>query len=409
LNYVTGLYYFEEAGFVHDYVPFESLLYVYDIQNDANNKNAAVFVHGDYKVTDQLSFTAGGRFTRVTEEFIGGQGDLNCFPYGSALCNVVLGPQGYSYPLGGGYVDRYFPVGDNKQTWNVFDPTLAAQWHFSDDAMAYLSWGKGFKAGGWTTRLSANIPSATDAQFSPEYTKTWELGEKSEWLNHHLKVNAALFYTDYTGIQLDIQQGISPVYTNAGNAKIKGAELEVQSVIGGGLSLNFSGSYIDAYYTYVNPSANIPQEILPGVGLNECPTTAINPATGGPVCDIVGGNPLDARLPKTPKYKLTFYPEYTYLLPNESSLRFIVDFTYTAEMFNDSLNTPELRDPATRMLGASVHYITSDERYDLALGGTNITNDRFITTGSPNIGAGELGGTYNEPAEWYLQLTAHLK
>jgi iron complex outermembrane recepter protein len=409
LNYVTGLYYFEEAGFVHDYVPFEALLYVYDIQNNANNKNAAFFMHGDYKLNDQLSFTAGGRFTRVIEEFIGGQGDLNCFPYGSALCDIVLGPSGYAYPLGGGYVDRYFPVGDNKQTWNVFDPTLAAQYHLSDDVMAYLSWGKGFKAGGWTTRLSANIPSATDAQFSPEYTKTWELGIKSEWFDHHLKANAAVFYTDYTGIQLDIQQGISPVYTNAGNAKIQGAELELQSVIGGGLSLNFSGSYIDAYYTYVNPNANIPQEILPGIGLNECPTTAINPATGGPVCNIVAGNSLDARLPKTPKYKMTFYPEYTYLLPNESSLRFIVDFTYTAEMFNDSLNTPELRDPATRMLGASVHYITSDGRYDLALGGTNITNDRFITTGSPNIGAGELGGTYNEPAEWYLQLTAKFK
>jgi iron complex outermembrane receptor protein len=78
-------------------------------------------------------------------------------------------------------------------------------------------------------------------------------------------------------------------------------------------------------------------------------------------------------------------------------------------LFNDSLNTPELRDPASRMLGASVHYVTSDERYDVALGGTNITNDRFITTGSPNIGAGELGGTYNEPAEWYLQLTAKFK
>ncbi len=69
------------------------------------------------------SFTAGGRYTRVVEEFIGGQGDLNCFPYGSALCNIVLGPQGYSYRLGSGYVDRYFPVGDNRQTWNVFDPT----------------------------------------------------------------------------------------------------------------------------------------------------------------------------------------------------------------------------------------------------------------------------------------------
>jgi len=416
LNYVGGLYYFEEAGFVHDYVPFESLLYVYDIQNDANNKNAAAFVHGDYKLTDQLSFTAGGRFTRVVEEFIGGQGDLNCFPYGQA-CEAALGSSGfvtgtgpaYAFPLGGGTVDRYFPVGDNRQTWNVFDPTLATQFKFNDDAMAYLSWGKGFKAGGWTTRLSANIPSATDAEFSPEYTKTWELGVKSEWFDHHLKANAAVYYTDYTGIQLDIQQGISPVYTNAGNAKIKGAELDLQSVIGGGLSLNFSGSYIDAYYTYVNPEANIPQEIIAPLGLNECPATGLNPATGGPICTIVGGNPLDARLPKTPKYKVTFYPEYTYLLPSQASLRAIVALTYTAEMFNDSLNTPELRDPASRMLDASVHYISADDKYDVALGGTNITNDRFITTGSPNIGAGEVGGTYNEPAEWYIQLTAKFK
>jgi iron complex outermembrane recepter protein len=417
LNYVTGLYYFEEAGIVRDYVPFEALLYVDDIQNDANNKQAAYFVHADYKLSDQWSFTAGGRYTDYMAEFIGGQSDLNCFPYGSALCEAALGPGGfgltpgsqpYAFPYGGGVVDRYFPPGDNSQSWHVFDPTLAAQYHFDSDVMAYLSWGKGFKAGGWTTRLSAN-DTAQAAQFSPEYTKTWELGMKSEWLDHHLKANAALYYTDYDGIQLDIQQGISPVYTNAGNAKIKGAELELQGVVGGGLSLNFSGSYIDAYYTYVNPNANIPQEILEPLGLNVCPATGINPATGGPICNIVAGNPLDARLPKTPKYKLTFYPEYTVLLPNQSSIRMIVDFTYTAEMFNDALNTPELRDPATRMLDASVHYVSPSEKYDVALGGTNITNDRFITTGSPNIGAGEVGGTYNEPAEWYLQLTAHFK
>ncbi len=30
LNYVGGLYYFEESGYVHDYVPFEGILNVYD-------------------------------------------------------------------------------------------------------------------------------------------------------------------------------------------------------------------------------------------------------------------------------------------------------------------------------------------------------------------------------------------
>ena len=385
LNYVAGLYYFEEAGYVHDFVPFESLLYVYDFQNDVNNKNEAAFFHADYKLTDQIGFTAGGRYTDVQEEFIGGQGDLN------------------NFPLANGVPFRYFPPGDNSQSWHIFDPTVGAQYHFDEDVMAYLSWGKGFKAGGWTTRLSAPITSGTQAQYAPEYTKTWELGLKSSWFDHHLRANAAVYYTDYTGIQLNIQQGISPVYTNAGNAKIKGGELELQSIVGHGLSLNFSGSYIDAYYTYVNPNANIPQSILPD-GATVCPVTT--GTIGQAICTFnSGGSQLDAKLPKTPKYKLAFFPQYDVGLSNDATIRFLADFTYTAMMFNDALNTPELRRPATRMFDASIHYISSTDLYDVAFGGTNLTNDRFITAGSPNTGAGEVGGYYNEPREWYLQLT----
>src|SRR5207237_10078170 len=60
-----------------------------------------------------------------------------------------------------------------------------------------------------------------------------------------------LFYTNYDGIQLNVQTGASPVYENAGNAKMKGGELEMQSLLARGLTLNFAGAYIDAYYTYV--------------------------------------------------------------------------------------------------------------------------------------------------------------
>ena len=52
---------------------------------------------------------------------------------------------------------RYFPAIPDSQAWHIFDPTLGMQYHFNPDLMAYASWGKGFKAGGWTTRLSAVI------------------------------------------------------------------------------------------------------------------------------------------------------------------------------------------------------------------------------------------------------------
>jgi hypothetical protein len=48
-------------------------------------------------------------------------------------------------------------------------------------------------------------------------------------------------------------------------------------------------------------------------------------------------------------------------------LRFIPTYTYTSNMFNDALNTPQLYRPATHMLDASVHYISPTGKYDLAL------------------------------------------
>ncbi len=396
LNYVTGLYYFKEAGYVHDYVPFEGILWVYDVANDVENVNYAAFFHADYNLTDNWGFTLGGRYTAAQAYFLGGQSDLNSFPLGSAVWQGGAG--------GGTPYLRYFPNVPDSQSWHIFDPTVGIQYHFTPDVMTYASWGKGFKAGGWTTRLSAVINSPKQAEYGPEQSKTYELGLKSAWLNRHLIANAAVYYTDYNAIQLNIQQGISPVYTNAGNAKIKGGELEIQSVIANtGLRINGALSYIDAYYTSVNPNANIPEFALPE-GTTVCPTTAVG-ATG-PVCPVhaPGVTQLDAKLPKTPKWKFTFDPEYDIPLANEATIRIIPAFTYTSEMFNDSLNTPQLRRPASRLLDASIHYAGPEDRYDFAIGGTNLTNDRFVTAGSPNYGAGVIDGYYNAPREWYASV-----
>jgi len=423
LNYVAGVYYFNEYGYVHDFVPFESLLYVYDgVANDVQNTYYAAFAHVDYALND-WQFIAGGRFTDAQTYFIGGQGDLNSFPFGSYCWQNACAPNGPPVPFtdiipnqnppGASYF-RYFPATPDSQAWHIFTPTATIQYHINSDVMTYLSWGKGFKQGGWTTRLSAEIPSPLNARFGPEYAKQWELGVKSEWLDHRLLVNAAVFYTDYQNIQLNIQQGISPVYQNAGDAKIKGAEVEFQSRLPGGLSLNGSASYIDAYYTSVLPSANIPEYALPD-GTTVCPATVItNAGTSAPGCGLYNGpgntNGLpvvlqtSAKLPKTPKYKFSFDPAWDIVLPSDAIIRFLPMFTYTSELFNDALNTPLLRRPPTRQFDASLHYVSPKGDYDFAIGGTNLTDDRYITGGATNYGAGVAQGYVNPPREWYASI-----
>ena len=136
----------------------------------------------------------------------------------------------------------------------MFTPTVGAQFHLNEDAMLYASFSKGFKAGGWTTRLSNPVADIDEAAFGPEKSETYELGLKSQFFDHRVQANVAVFWTDYTGIQLQIQEGASPVSQNAGDAELKGAELELEAIIGGGFSLNLAAGYIDAKYTRARAS-----------------------------------------------------------------------------------------------------------------------------------------------------------
>jgi iron complex outermembrane receptor protein len=421
LDYVAGLYYFNEGGFVHDYVPFDTgYLYIYDYSNDVHTSSYAGYFHVDYKVTDNWGVTAGGRYSDERKTFLGGQADLNGFTYKISGCAdpaavwstqpgfVASLPPGVGPPPGltcqqvlgfpvPGQPLRYFPNTLDHQNWNVFDPTLGTQYHITPDIMVYASYSKGFKSGGWTTRLSAPKSNAADARFNPEYDKTYEVGLKSTWLDRHLQANIAVFESKYSGIQLNVQEGPSPVYQNAGNATIKGAEIELQSVLGGGFMLNLSAGYLDAYYTSLNPC------LVYNAVNNICS------AANGPQITQGGGQfTLNSELPKTPKYKVAISPTWDIRMPNNGTVRLQADYTITAHMFNDGPNTTLLERPQTKNLNAGIHYIPENSKYEFVVGATNLTDDRYLTVGSTNYAAGEVVGTYGRPREWYATLRVKL-
>ncbi|MGH8261979.1 MAG: TonB-dependent receptor, partial [Steroidobacteraceae bacterium] len=112
----------------------------------------------------------------------------------------------------------------------------------------------------------------------------------------------------------------------------------------------------------------------------------------------------DNKLPKTPKYKYTVSPQYEFGLSNSGKIRFGVDYTRTADMFNDAPNLALLHRPSTDNLSAAIHYLSPSEKYELTVGGTNLTDDRYLTVGSVNGAEGETVGTYNAPREWYATI-----
>lgn len=389
LDYAVGVYYFVEEGTIHDYVTFGEGLLQIDGLNELKTENYAVFGQFDYRVTDATTLTLGGRFTSEDKEYEGFQRDNNGLTYKifnslgldpscssldpiSDECRAAAGFFNPGDPL------RLYIAGKQKESFSHFSPKIGLKHEFSNDVMVYASWSEGYKTGGWTTRLSNPLPFAPS--FEEETAETWELGIKATLLEQTLQLNAAIFQTDYQDIQLNFQQGISPVLQNAGDADIKGAEIEVVYAPTNEFSLNVSLGVLDASYSSVDPAAQVAPNVY---------------QTG--VFD--GGD-----LPKTPEMKFNISPRYEHSLSNGGSLVWIADYTHTAKMWNDTEGSILLERPATDIVSLSVTYTEPDDRWHFTFGGTNVTDERFVVTGQAQVAGGQINGSYNRPAEWYARL-----
>jgi len=395
LTYLLGGYYFDENGEDNQDVIFAQGLQQINVDTNINTRTEAGFARGSFQATDQLSFTLGGRITSEQKKLASDSRELNgylyrnfgCYPgdspspvpglscqqFVSSLGKQVFQDGTFDFPVAGD-PNRFSPLGTSHLTSNVFTWTGGAEYHLMDKSLLYTSYSTGFKSGGWTTRLI--FPSSTESEFGPEKSATLEVGFKSSLLQNRLSTDVALFSTLYKDIQLPfIAPGFgTPVTMNAGTARINGAELEASAIVVHGLKMSSSLAYLDARYTELQAGAT--------------------------------GITLGSDLPKTPKWKASLSPQYTFPV-FRGEFRAALQYTYTSSLYNDTENTPLLRRPSTDMLDGSVSYAATSG-WTLTVGCTNLTNGRFLIAGAAQPSVIGYFGTYNEPREWYLQLRASL-
>ncbi|MEZ5893317.1 MAG: TonB-dependent receptor [Parvularculaceae bacterium] len=399
LHYVFGGYYFVEEGDLHDFVTFAEGLLQVDGPNYLKTTNYAGFGQIDFDVSEWLTISVGGRYTHEKKLFEGAQSDRNGLTYKilsfltnnglddplgsladcavitptiSEACRVIAG-----FPVAGEPL-RYYIEGIQTKKFNNFSPKVSVQVRPTDGVMVYGSYSEGYRTGGWTTRLSNPLDFAPD--FDEENATSWELGLKSTLADNTILFNVAAFTTKYEGIQLNFQQGVSPTIQNAGDARIKGVEIETVYAPGNGFSVNASVGLINAEYTSVLAPAQV----------------AANPLQGG----VFAG----ADLPKTPDFKFNLSPRFEFDPGNGASVVLLADYTHTSSMWNDTERTFLLQRPSTDILNLSATYEEPNGRWNVTVGGTNITDERYLTTGQAQIAGGQIYGTYSRPAEWYARL-----
>ncbi|WP_206482908.1 TonB-dependent receptor [Thalassotalea sp. G2M2-11] len=140
----------------------------------------------------------------------------------------------------------------NDESWTHFSPRVGVEYKPNDNLMYYASYTNGFKSGGFNMRADIGADPSADQPYDPEIVDTIELGFKSE-PTVDLRVNAAIFSSDYSDMQVTVQRAVSEGQfvarvLNAGEAKIKGLEFESIYAATDNLNINLSIGYIDAEF-----------------------------------------------------------------------------------------------------------------------------------------------------------------
>jgi iron complex outermembrane receptor protein len=236
------------------------------------SKTYAVFTNDTINFTDQLDLTLGARYTKTQKDLLShytnrGPGVICPLPAG-ALC----------FP----WVDPHFNNLTNPQSLDEskVTGTVKPTFRFTDDIMAYASYARGYKAGGFNLdreRTPVSLTAAnpyvvdTDTHFAPETVDAYEVGTKTSWFNKSLLLNAAVFFQEYKGFQLNTFTGFTYVVASIPRVTSKGVDVDMlwaPPVKG----LTFQGGFVYSDTRYGNFIPSDPSQILlPGQRVSFAP------------------------------------------------------------------------------------------------------------------------------------------
>nr|WP_217895286.1 TonB-dependent receptor [Sphingomonas sp. CDS-1] len=216
-------------------------------------ENWAVFANGEYDLTQDLTFKAGGRYTKsVNDTYICGYspGDGNVATLFTVLGELFGGqtvPLSTTdcYPLnaqllpGTPYLDT---LSEDNISWRA-----GIDYRLTSDTLLYANVARGYKAGSYPA-----ITAATQAELKPakqESVTSYEAGFKTRFANNMVQLNGAVFYADYRDKQVQGSVtsslfGLLQQLQNIPKSHIIGAEADLIFRPISGLTLTGSGSYL---------------------------------------------------------------------------------------------------------------------------------------------------------------------
>lgn len=424
------------------------------------HESYALFGQMDYELSEELTLTAGLRYTNeskelstvFTETLANGDSSPNFFSsvgdptnpstivpgtviYGAGAAGIALqGIQGFlatidpTTPQGQAAFMGFLGSAQGQQALATIAPFQTPGWIYQaltpatasrddiavdlDDSqvsgtiklsyqpdrysMYYASYGTGYKSGGTNTD---RIAVGLDPVFGSEKSSAFEVGMKKDFPDQNLRVNAALHYSKVKDFQANTFTGIGFNLQNAGDLKISGLELEATWLPADMWEVKLGYARTNAKY----------ESFLRGNCWNafEFHNTPDGSAPADPgfsgeqYCDRTGDVPESE-----PKDFATLRVKRDFELSDSIFAYGLIEYAYHGEMFLDGSNDPLTLQGSYKLLNMRFYVNFDEYDMDLVLWGRNVTNEEYIGGSNFNtpLQDGKLNGYVAEPATYGLTL-----
>jgi iron complex outermembrane receptor protein len=347
LKWVAGLYLFDESvERTEQFITQFSLLAAaggdVTFGQDVDSTSYAVFGQMTYPITEQLGITAGLRYS--DDEKDAHQTAVNNNP-ADATPGIPLFP-GQPYDISA------------SDSWNPLTGKLGIDYRTENGNLLYGLISRGHKSGIFPSQNNViqNVGEATP----PEEVWNYEAGAKTQWANDTLRANIALFYMDYSDLQLFRLDPQLRLVTFTEDTTNYGAELELLAA----------------------PDENIE------VGLNLAWLTA----------EVDGGVNDGAELPRAPEFSAGIFAQFGWeLWGGSASVRTDLKWTddYRTEIaYNtgnaaaDAANARITEVNSFTLLDMRAVWAPGDGNFELSLWGKNLLDETYPTHIIPFFGNG---------------------
>jgi iron complex outermembrane receptor protein len=279
------------------------------------------------------------------------------------------------------------PIGSGTRQRSGYALTGKAglRYEFNRNLQVYGTYTRGYKA--FALDIDVTTDFANQTGIAPERVNAYELGAKWRADDGSVDLNAAIFRSDFTDLQVQslINAGNGTFLTvlgNAGKSRSQGFELEANLRPADNFSVAASFTYVDATVDVSGQSC--PLQLSTGLTayssnypVNTCyqRTQTVNnvTTTSNAIIDVVGG-----QLPATPKYRVSISPRYEHALGDlVGSIQ--ATLNYQSDTIFNLNQDPLLKQDGYAMVDLNLGLRDADSRYSLTVFVRNLFNQTYYS------------------------------